>query len=351
MSFLKGLREFWVADPAAFDAFTKHLAATGKLHGPVKKRNRFALDKVNTASDLRLDYDVTIIPPKKFFLPPRQALINFLLAPEASTSPIIDTEGLILFGLHPYDVAGLNVLDHVFFERNPDPSYLAKRRNSIVIGMTPQKVSERNFAYQMGAADVEDGYDLFFTRTADGKTLFEVASRPGKDLVTSFGQMKPASGTEVEAGLAYRAEQAKMMNHQAALFSYTELPALLERHHEHWVWAAKSETCFSCGTCNLVCPTCYCFDVRDEVNLDAKGGQRARFWDGCLLESFAAVAHGENFRSNAANRYRHRYMRKGRYVFENSGVMGCVGCGRCSQQCLPDIADPVEVFNILKRGV
>jgi len=29
--------------------------------------------------------------------------------------------------------------------------------------------------------------------------------------------------------------------------------------------------------------------------------------------------------------------------------MACVGCGRCASACLPDIADPVNLFNKLKE--
>jgi sulfhydrogenase subunit beta (sulfur reductase) len=350
ISFLEELREFRVADPATFEAFTRHLAGTGKLYGPVRKRNRFSFEKVVNPADLRLDYDMTYLPPRKFFMPPKEALVRFQLAPQVSARPVVDTTGVILMGVHPYDIAGLNVLDRMFSERNPDPNYVLKRRNSVLIGMTPEKVGEHNFAYQMGAHEVEHGYDLFFTRMPGGHVIFEIATRKGKELFAGFGAMREATKAEVDACLAFRDKQADLMCCGESQFTYRELPALLERHFNHAVWAEKAAKCFSCGTCNLVCPTCYCFDVHDEVKLDATGGERVREWDGCLLESFAAVGHGENFRGKPESRYRHRFLRKGRYVFENSGVLGCIGCGRCAAQCLPGIADPVNVFNTLKKG-
>ncbi|HID74244.1 MAG TPA: hypothetical protein EYP43_04245, partial [Thermoplasmata archaeon] len=107
------------------------------------------------------------------------------------------------------------------------------------------------------------------------------------------------------------------------------------------------EKCLKCGSCVLVCPTCYCFDVRDESDLSLTRGERYRTWDGCLLEDFAKVASGENFRGTKASRYRHRYNKKGVYLFDRFGFIACVGCGRCSSQCIPDIANPVDVFNDL----
>ncbi|NQU76571.1 MAG: 4Fe-4S dicluster domain-containing protein, partial [Planctomycetes bacterium] len=133
-------------------------------------------------------------------------------------------------------------------------------------------------------------------------------------------------------------------------FRPAELPGLLRRFFDHGVWAKQALTCLSCGSCNLVCPTCYCFDVRDDVDISLKTGRRERIWDGCLLEDFAKVGTGENFREDRLQRYRHRFYRKGMYLYDKCGQIACVGCGRCSAACLPDIADPVTVYNTLKEG-
>ena len=121
-------------------------------------------------------------------------------------------------------------------------------------------------------------------------------------------------------------------------------------------WEEHSEKCLACGSCVLVCPTCYCFDVKDDPNLSLEHGERIRTWDGCLLEDFAKVASGENFRPTRLSRYRHRYYKKGKYLFDRFGFVSCVGCGRCSSNCLPDIANPVNLLNdmyseILNMGV
>ena len=39
-------------------------------------------------------------------------------------------------------------------------------------------------------------------------------------------------------------------------------------------WEELAKDCFSCGSCNIVCCTCYCFDVQDEWTVDGKGGKR-----------------------------------------------------------------------------
>ncbi len=84
----------------------------------------------------------------------------------------------------------------------------------------------------------------------------------------------------------------------------------------------------------------------DALALDGATGERFRTWDSCQLDEFAAVATGENFRETRAARQRHRFFRKGKYIPEMHGELGCVGCGRCARACLVKIT-PVGVWNAL----
>jgi ferredoxin len=87
--------------------------------------------------------------------------------------------------------------------------------------------------------------------------------------------------------------------------------------------------------------------MRDDVDWSLKSGERKRTWDGCLLHRFAEVAGGHNFRADRTARYRHRFYRKGKYLWDRMGQIACVGCGRCITACTTGIANPVEVYNAL----
>jgi sulfhydrogenase subunit beta (sulfur reductase) len=97
-----------------------------------------------------------------------------------------------------------------------------------------------------------------------------------------------------------------------------------------------------------VCPTCYCFDVRDEMQTDLKTGERVRVWDACTLEDFSKVAGGHSFRSSRSARLRHRFNRKFNYLADRFDALFCVGCGRCSRTCLVEI-NIAKVTNELIR--
>jgi ferredoxin len=49
-------------------------------------------------------------------------------------------------------------------------------------------------------------------------------------------------------------------------------------------WDDVQFACINCGVCTFVCPTCWCFDVQDEVRKDR--GVRIRNWDACMFPLF-----------------------------------------------------------------
>ena len=61
-----------------FDDCISRLAQTQRLAAPVSKGfNRFAFEEVASGSEIALHYVPTILPPKKFFMPQRETLLEF----------------------------------------------------------------------------------------------------------------------------------------------------------------------------------------------------------------------------------------------------------------------------------
>lgn len=319
-----------------------------KTVGVKSKRDKFVFDTLHSAEELRLDYDVTILPPKKYFFPQWETLFTYELSDSGITPErTIAAEPLILLGVHPYDIVALHQMDEVFKETKSDPYYRKKRESSIIIGVNMEKVSKWCFASSVGCATVDYGYDVMLTDIGD-EYFVEIGSQKGEQLLVTYAE-NISSPQEHHINMVERKKsEITDMIQQTLNFPVEYLPDLLKKnYYNDEFWESYSEKCYSCGSCVMVCPTCYCFDVRDNPDLLLERGQRMRTWDGCLLEDFAKVATGENFRSTKLARYRHRYYKKGKYLFDRFGFVACVGCGRCSSHCLPDIADPVKVFNDL----
>jgi NAD(P)H-flavin reductase/NAD-dependent dihydropyrimidine dehydrogenase PreA subunit len=315
------------------------------VKGVKSKGNKFAFGSLESASELRLDYDVTLLPPKKYFFPQRETLFTYDLADGFSAKNPAEAKPMVIIGVHPYDIVALLHMDEIFSETKSDPYYFEKRNSSIIIGVNIQKMSKWCFAPIMGCATIDYGYDLMLTDLGN-RYAINIGSQKGEDLLGKYAKNVTNALARDAQLVGQKKREIMNMAQQKFDFSPELIPELLKKSYEKsGFWEKHSEKCLACGSCVLVCPTCYCFDVKDNPDLSLERGERIRTWDGCLLEDFAKIASGENFRPTRPTRYRHRYFKKGKYLFDRFGFISCVGCGRCSSNCLPDIANPVNLFN------
>ena len=179
------------------------------------------------------------------------------------------------------------------------------------------------------------GYDLFFTDLGN-YFMVHINTIRGEQIVEETGVFDKAEASHYRDLEVLREKKRKIFKDEVDV-SHKELKKLFEESWPSKVWEEIGEKCLSCGNCTNVCPTCYCFDVMDEINLDLNTGVRMRVWDSCQNEDFAKVAGGESFRQERSARQRHRYMRKFSYPVEKYSRYFCTGCGRCSRACMADI--------------
>ncbi len=322
------------------EAISKH-----KIIGTQDKEGKFIYAPLEDPKKLRLDFDVTTLPPKSFILPPNEPLIKW--NNREGYNELVCKENTVIFGVHPYDVIAINQLDALFNEDPFDPYFKARRDAITIVASDIQRISENTFASYMGTAVVETGFDILLTKISEGY-LAEISSEKGEKLFALCKNYEEATSEHIRQRERIWDENRKRFVQHKLNCKPEDLPKIFaEKSTEtNPVWEEKAKLCFSCGSCNLVCPTCYCFDVQDEFSLNMKEVVRKRTWDGCLLKNFAMVAGGHNFRKTRMERYRHRYYRKAAYVpAKLGGQIACVGCGRCISACVAKIANPVEIFN------
>ena len=335
--------------------FLASMMAEKTVYGPVAKKaispkgtvTKFIFSKLTNPDDIRLDYDVTMIPPKKVFFPQCQPLVKF---DGKDYSGCVDVAEKVLFGVHFYDIKAIDQTDYLFKENNADINYLTPRDATTIVGSNIQTVSPRSFWGTVGKDVAPKGHDAFLTKIDNGY-VFDVRTNKGEALVKHGDFIK---ATDEQVKRAKTVNEKIMGECREKLEGTTKDIATKVRNAfgDEKFWEEASKDCFSCGSCNTTCPTCYCFDVQDKWNLDQKSGTRMRYWDSCLTEDFSKVSLGggatENFREERSERFRHRFMRKMTYLNPKLGGPACVGCGRCSTACTADIADPVNVVNKIK---
>ncbi|MCY2931759.1 MAG: 4Fe-4S dicluster domain-containing protein [Planctomycetota bacterium] len=323
-----------------FADFVARLLGGGRVFAPVAKGPQFAFAEIagpDEVSRIRMDYDISILPPKKLFMPQRETLLTFKDKGPEGVRAEVKSQPTAILGVHPYDLHAIATLDAAFSKGARDAYYLAKRGATTLIGLNVKApANENQFAADMNAIDPPaGGYDLFLTDLGD-RYYVEISTGAGEALADD-DMFTPAGAGDHKGKRAYDAAKAAHFTRKLP-YDTRYLPELLDVSYDSLIWEAAARRCFSCGTCTNVCPTCYCFDVLDKLSMDAHSGTRERIWDSCQLEGFAVVAGGENFREERPSRLRHRMFRKGKYIFERTGRTGCVGCGRCITHCVAKIS-------------
>lgn len=326
------------------DYFASVVQQFGEVHAPVEQDGRFVFKRLAKWSEARLAYDRTILPPKKYFLPPKEPLLNYTPGEGYAAQAGDAQRRIVLFGVHACDVYALNILDLVFAGTFPDPYYQARRRNIAIIGIDCVP-DDKCFCRSMRADFVDRGFDLFFCDIG-GHFLTFVGSALGDDMVLSTESLFEAVGAiDIDEYKRRSGEKREAFKLDVEI---RDLPEIFEMEYGSGIWDELGAKCLSCGSCSAVCPTCYCFDMNDEAVLGSRAGTRSRSWDSCLFSTHALVAGGENFRESRSSRIKFRFYHKQRGFVAEYGRPSCVGCGRCITSCPVDI-DIVEVLAALRE--
>jgi len=334
-----------ILDKEAVGPLVSALIADYQVVGPQAKGPEFAFGPIAEPAQLRLDYNTTILPPKKVLQPPEERLATFKLGSEPRVEPAVEAGPTVLLGVHTCDLHAIRLLDKVFSEEYPDAHYLERRRQTVIVSLEClEPCDEHSFCRSMGTLAADEGYDLHLIDLGSAYAV-NVGTEAGDELLSSYATAREATDADVR-------QFNEVLSAKWPRFSYplnfhvAELPGLLTAAYDHPLWDELGERCLACGSCTNVCPTCYCFNVYDETDMALTEGERRRRWDSCQLDEFASVAGGENFREARAARQRHRLMRKGKYIYEKFGDLGCVGCGRCVRTCVASISI-VEGWNAI----
>lgn len=239
-----------------------------------------------------------------------------------------------LLGIRGCDLAAVRVQDRVLLHgAHPDPVYAALRADLLLVAVACGTPAATCFCPSMGTGpDVGDGADVALTEldpgTPDHRFLVEARTDAGRAVVLRLDQVPPTTSDDDAATDLLAGAVARMTRSVDA----DRVPAALRDAAEHPGWDDVAARCLSCGSCTMMCPTCFCTDVRDEPDVLAGVDERVRVWASCF-ELGHSYLHGGAVRPSPRARYRQWAMHKFSTWHDQFGTSGCVGCGRCITWC------------------
>lgn len=297
---------------------------------------------VLSSDEVLWEFTRPVLSVKEAFFPATEQLLTI----EKINGQIRLSESLpegqqVVFGVRPCDARGVKMLDALFKAEPNDPYYARRRANTTLVGLACREIGPTCFCTSMGGSpDEASDMDIMLYPLEEGY-LLQVVSEKGQALLDVFA----LQSSELSPGQAEN--QAIFRYEQAGEYPLPDRSAWAAQFEDAY-WDQMAERCLSCRICAYVCPTCRCFDVRDEALSLGNGSsrfERIRCWDSCAGEAYRRIAGGHNPRAEKGQRLRNRFLCKFDYYPRQYtlGSAACTGCGRCIDACPVNI-DITEVM-------
>jgi len=303
----------------------------------------YQFQQVYSFDEIAMDYTKTYSSVKTFFLPFKEVLSTFHFEEKEWKQNIEYTiHPCVIMGVRACDIDGLLKLDKVLMKGTfPYAYYVARRKNTFLIGLDHEPL-EDCFCQSLNSDMVEHGFDLFLTDIGD-KYFMQVNSSRAFNLLKNVKTYDISQEDEKK----YIEEKKRIASLFKAKIDVTGLSSLMDIEFESEVWKKWGEKCLSCGSCAMVCPTCYCYTVNEYIDVSLKSASKERVLYSCNLVDFAEIAGGLNFRPKAESRLKYRFYHQHRGFVESYDEPKCVGCNRCGRAC-PVGINPVDIIHDLR---
>ncbi len=315
---------------------------------PVKEGDYHTFKRLSEGNRPDFDFQNTRLSPKSLILPQSERMFEYSLDEKSEDAHILretpkDFSPQAIVGLRPCDALAIQLVNLNF--DNPeyrDPWWVRGIESTTFVGLGCNEPCATCFCSSTGGGPFnEKGLDVLLYDLGDNFFVRSLSPK-GESLLEKVQGGKSADGSAKE-----EAEKLPASS-QEKIISKVPTDQLRGKNvnavFDAAFWDEVAFSCINCGTCTYLCPTCWCFDIQDEVL--GKEGDRLRNWDSCMFPLFTYHGSGHNPREKKVQRVRQRFMHKLKYYVDKyeTGV-ACVGCGRCVQHCPVNI-DIREVFEL-----
>ncbi|CAN2042100.1 sulfhydrogenase subunit beta (sulfur reductase) [Candidatus Magnetomoraceae bacterium gMMP-15] len=326
------------------------LSDSYQLFGPVKNEKFHEFKKLDKGEMPDLTYANSRLSPKSIVYEQSEVMFEYSLDENEPDHHIMkevekDYSPRAVIGIRPCDAKSFKLVQRNF--DNPeykDPFWINSYNATVFIGFACNEPCSTCFCTSVECGPFhEEGLDLLLIEK-DKEYYAKVITQKGQDLlkIAGWSDEVDIADNEIES-LKQQAESKIKSSVNTDKLKDKKTTQLFEAPF----WEEMAFACINCGTCTYSCPTCWCFDIQDEVL--GKEGVRMRNWDSCMYPLFTLHGSGHNPRTEKYQRVRQRFMHKLKYYIDkyDNGIQ-CVGCGRCIRLCPVNI-DIRSVCNMMNQ--
>jgi len=320
-----------------------------KVFVPVKEGDFHNFRLLQDDRKPNFDFQNTRLSPKSVIFPQSERMFEYTLDESKKDTHILkeapkDFSSQVIVGIRPCDAFAFQLVKINF--DNPqyrDPWWVQRMESTTFVGFGCNDPCTSCFCTSVGSGPFsEKGLDALMVDLGD-RFLVRSITPKGEAFL---GKIK--FGADADESLLKKALDLPKAS-EGKISSRVPTNHLKDKVANELFnapfWERVSFACINCGTCTYLCPTCWCFDIQDEVS--GKEGDRIRNWDACMFPLFTLHGSGHNPRDKKTQRVRQRFMHKLKYYVDKYGNgAACVGCGRCVQFCPVNI-DIREVFELM----
>jgi sulfhydrogenase subunit beta (sulfur reductase) len=320
-----------------------------KVLAPVKEGDFHNFRLLQDGNKPNFEFQNTRLSPKAVIFPQSERMFEYTLDGSKEDAHVVkevpkDFSPQVIVGIRPCDASAFQLVKINF--DNPqyqDPWWVQRMESTTFVGFGCNDPCSSCFCTSVGSGPFsEKGLDALMVDLSDRLLVRSITSK-GEAFLEKIKFGADADESLLKKALALpRVSDKKVSSRVPTDHLKDKMPNELFNAP---FWERVSFACINCGTCTYLCPTCWCFDIQDEVS--GKEGDRIRNWDACMFPLFTLHGSGHNPRDKKLQRVRQRFMHKLKYYIDKYGDgAACVGCGRCVQFCPVNI-DIRKVFELM----